>query len=780
MRRLDVNVAAALAASGVPSSCAGRYSMSYLASSVRASRHALSTRSYPTVALAIGLVTVVWIAVWQELQNLTHNLIRDSQIETSNLATVFEQNVTRTVGEIDRIMIHIRNERLRDASTDWSQLIRDRQTAASKETLQIAVTNALGVLIASSISGSSIAPVDLSDREHIRVHMSRTEDRLFVSKPVLGRVSGKWSIQLTRAYHRADGQFGGVIVVSLDPFLLSRAYEDIDLGAGGGLALIGMDDVLRAGMGRYRGMLGRSMTEKEFSYGPGMRHGDTTLQIDETPHAFRIVATRPVLGAPLIVRVAGRDIFGEAFVRKRNTYLIGGLILTLVIALITIVAVRWRGRHESEIWRMAHHDPLTGLPNRARLSTTLISAYRERKNGKGFNLLLLDLDRFKLVNDTYGHPVGDKLLQAVAERLRKNLRKDDFVARLGGDEFAIFQRDRGSDAASALAGRLVPIISEIYEIEGLRIDIGVSIGVAVGEEDANNAEDLVRAADLALYSAKSNGRNSYRRYQSGMSEAATARQQIENGLKAALEQDQFELHYQPIIDMSTRHIIGFEALIRWHHPERGLVSPGVFIPIAEETGQINQIGKWALRRACFDMAQRPAHLRVAVNLSPIQFKDPSLVDTIRTALSEAGLAPERLEVEITESVLMRSDTLTISHLRSLRELGVRISMDDFGTGYSSLSYLQNYPISCIKIDRSFVMTLGENRSAAAIIRAITTLAASLGMSTVAEGVETFEQCAELRALGCEHAQGYYFSPPRPGSEILPNIKAEVDSVSEAA
>jgi EAL domain-containing protein (putative c-di-GMP-specific phosphodiesterase class I) len=328
--------------------------------------------------------------------------------------------------------------------------------------------------------------------------------------------------------------------------------------------------------------------------------------------------------------------------------------------------------------------------------------------------------------------------------------------------------NNGLDAGT-VAERIVKVLSEMYEIDGIRIEIGASIGIAIAGRDATIAADIVKAADLALYSAKADGRNCYRFFDASMDEAARARHVVEDGLKLAIENNQLELHYQPINDISSQTATGYEALVRWRHPERGLVPPMEFIPIAEETGLIIPIGAWVLLQACKDMVHRPAHLKVAVNFSPIQFKDPQLVEAVKAALTESGLPPNRLEIEITESTLMRRDSLTIKHLQELQALGVHISMDDFGTGYSSLSYLQSYPISSIKIDRSFVKTLGSDKSAAAIVRAITTLASCLGMSTIAEGVETKEQLAELLSLGCDEAQGYYFSKPMPAADILPVV-----------
>jgi len=388
------------------------------------------------------------------------------------------------------------------------------------------------------------------------------------------------------------------------------------------------------------------------------------------------------------------------------------------------------------------------------------------RRGHLLALLCLDLDQFKAVNDTLGHPVGDELLQAVAQRLRDGLRDTDTLVRLGGDEFAIVQTalDSPHDAA-ALATRLIEAIEIPFEIAGHQIVIGASVGIAFAPADGLDADALLKNADLALYRAKVDGRGIYRLFHKAMDAEMQARRMLELDLRQALRCGQFELYYQPLIDLRAGGVGGFEALLRWHHPEHGMVSPGTFIPLAEEIGAIVPIGAWVLRAACQAASAWSGELRVSVNLSPVQFKSRDLVATIASALRDSGLAPGRLELEITESVMLQDTEATLATLQEMRELGVRIAMDDFGTGYSSLSYLRQFPFDRIKIDQSFVREIDRKRDCGAIIRAVIRLSHELGMATTAEGVETREQLAALVHAGCSDIQGYLFSRPVPVVEI---------------
>jgi len=423
-------------------------------------------------------------------------------------------------------------------------------------------------------------------------------------------------------------------------------------------------------------------------------------------------------------------------------------------------------RSEAKIAHMALHDALTGLPNRTLMNERLEEALRRVKRDEMVAIHLIDLDHFKTVNDTLGHPSGDQLLTLVADRLRAAVADTDTVARMGGDEFAIVQTTiRHRSDAAALANCVIDAIGAAFEIDGQQVMIGTSVGIALGPFDGASPDQLVRNADLALYRAKGDGRGTYRIFEPDMDAQMRERRALEYDLRKALPDRQFELHYQPIVNLASDEITGFEALIRWHHPERGPVPPCTFIPIAEEIGFIVPLGEWALREACATAAQWPGQLRVAVNLSPAQFRSPGLMQVVVAALASSGLAAERLELEITENTLLQDSEATLSMLYRLRALGVRIAMDDFGTGYSSLSYLQSFPFDKIKIDRSFIHDIADGVGSLNIVRAVAAMATGLGMATTAEGVETQEQLDKVRAEGCTEMQGYIFSRPMPAHEI---------------
>jgi diguanylate cyclase (GGDEF)-like protein/PAS domain S-box-containing protein len=424
-------------------------------------------------------------------------------------------------------------------------------------------------------------------------------------------------------------------------------------------------------------------------------------------------------------------------------------------------------RSEVKIEYMAHHDALTDLANRVLLNERLEHALGSRIHREQMVAVHhLDLDQFKAVNDTFGHPAGDKLLKMVADRLRGLVRATDTIARMGGDEFAIVQAPiKDPSEATSLAQNIIRLLGEPFEIDGHQAVIGVSIGIAVGPGDGLRPDRLLRNADLALYRAKGDGRGIFCFFQPAMDLQMQTRRLMEQDLRKALLAGEFELYYQPVVNLASNEISGFEALIRWNHPQQGLVSPGTFIPLAEEIGFIVPLGEWVIREACATAARWPGDARVAINISAVQFRNPGLLQVIVGALATSGLDPTRLEIEITETVLLQNKETTLAVLHQLRALGVRIALDDFGTGYSSLTYLQCFPFDKIKIDRSFVKDITENTGSLNIVRAVAALASGMGMTATAEGVETREQLDSITSEGCTEMQGFLFSRPLPAREI---------------
>ncbi|ABC63547.1 putative bifunctional diguanylate cyclase/phosphodiesterase [Erythrobacter litoralis] len=437
-----------------------------------------------------------------------------------------------------------------------------------------------------------------------------------------------------------------------------------------------------------------------------------------------------------------------------------------------ITAVR---QNQLEVGRMAQYDSLTGLANRHRMTkrlTTTLTAYKAAK--RSCALMMLDLDRFKQVNDTLGHPAGDELLKQVGQRLERIIGGNGEIGRLGGDEFQVILpdiEDRGR--LGEVAARVIQMISQPYSIDGARAIIGTSVGIAIAPYDGIDTEELVGAADLALYAAKGGGRGQYRFYSSELKDGARHRREIEEDLRDALSMDQgLEMHYQPLVDAKTHRVKCFEALIRWNHPERGWISPGDFIPVAEDTNQIGDLGEWVLRRVCTDASSWPGDISVAVNVSAVQFGDPNLPQIVCKALKDSGLDPRRLELELTESVFIGDPNATHDMFVALKKLGVALALDDFGTGYSSLGYLKNAPFDKIKIDQSFVRGSTENdNNNSAIITAIVSLAGALNMTTVAEGVEAMDELELVRERGATYIQGFIFSKAIPQDVVLEKLES---------
>ncbi|KFG68030.1 hypothetical protein JH26_19130 [Microvirga sp. BSC39] len=566
---------------------------------------------------------------------------------------------------------------------------------------------------------------------------------------------------------------------------------------------------------RYDILLGRAQILNEGSFKDLLQtspeHGETLVEFQK-----RLAAVQPLieeigqrpeaaqealeilnpLEGPLAQLASASHNHGAALVQKDQQELIrlhwafSGIAVSLILIGVVLIILlnrhnRLLGHAHEELHVLAHQDALTGLPNRVVLRNQLEQALSSRRsNGRTIAVSYLDLDHFKDVNDSFGHETGDELLKAVAERLRDCIPSHEgqvrnLISRFGGDEFAILQTGiRRPEESAALASRIVEALRAPFSVNGQEIFIGTSIGIALAQGPVTSSQ-ILKHADMALYHAKADGRGTFRFFEPDMDAQLQARRALEVNLRKAMGAGEFELFYQPQINIEANEIGGFEALLRWHHPERGLVPPGEFIPVIENTGLIVPLGDWVIEQACREAAGWPRNIHVAVNLSPVQFRSRGLVQSVSRALAESGLDPNRLELEITESVLLQDNEMTVSTLHQLRRLGVRIAMDDFGTGYSSLSYLRSFPFDKIKIDQSFVREMSQRADCLAIVQSVANLGSSLGMPTVAEGVETEDQLRQIQAAGCTDAQGYYFGRPKPAHELVHTLDALKHAVKVA-
>jgi len=863
--------------------------------------------------LSVMMIALVWLGVGFHLRVEQSDAEGAAVQNSANLARAFEEHLSRSLNEIDRSLKIIRSNYMLDPGgfdlRSWlsiSQLF-------DEHTLQVAIISPEGFIKLSNIDSPTAVGTDLRDREHFRRFVDGSNDDFFISKPVIGRTTGKSSVQLARRITNADGSFGGVVDASLDPSYLSRFYSSVDVGSEGNIRIVGLDGIIRAVGGHSPEALGTDLTNAAlFTHFSKQGTGWYYTASNFTDKIPRLVTYRSVKGYPLVVTIglSTAELFSGVYAKQRWFNLIATA-LTLLILVVNGFSVRgrllrermaqvlrlqnlrfnalladmplgvtmfdksgclaisndrylqmyrlptdgiapgtplreivqrqkargtfmgdvgafcgelagkldqgllvrgsahlddgrvisslsqpmedggWvsihediteRKRAEEKIAYMAHHDPLTGLVNRARFAEQLKEQLASVRAGAQLTLLFLDLDHFKYVNDTLGHLVGDELLKAVADRLRGCVAETDIVARLGGDEFAIihFETD-GDESTSRLADRICAAIKLPYDLGGLQPTVDVSIGIARAPNEPVRSAELMKRADAALYRAKGDGRSVYRFFEPGMFAQIAARRTLEADLRRGIAQGEFQLFYQPVVNIEDNRIVCLEALLRWHHPDRGTISPAEFIPVAEETGLIAPLGEWVIRQACFDAADWPNEVKIAVNLSPAQFRNHNLSQVIISALAVSAVAPCRLELEITEEILLGHNRENLAVLERLRKLGIQIVMDDFGIGYSSLNYLRLFPFDKIKIDRSFVNDLSNgNDLSFAIVQAVTRLAGVLDVPTTAEGIETREQLELVRAAGCTEFQGYLFSKPRPAVEIMQLLQVDARVAASAA
>ena len=750
-----------------------------------------SDRAPLFVALSFGVLLAVGAGLL--VSQLRRNALDNSGQELQRLALVLADQAERTFEAVELVQESL-VERLKTDGVKSPEQFRQRMTglAAHEEMLsRIHGLPQLDALIAVDADGSLLnfshywppPSVTLADRDYFKALKANSALTTYFGEPVFNRGTGTLTQHLARKVTGPDGQFLGLILGAVELAYFERLYESLSLGADTTILMRRDDGRLLA---RFPAVDARNGPQISSAAAfPEMRRAGlrSSLQqhISSVDGQDRLLAFRLLQRYPLVVGTTRTISSALTEWRKQTSYLIGAtLLLELMVLSLGLLmarhmrnqrilseehAGRLRAEADAQLGYMAQHDALTGLPNRLLFQSRLQEELARSRRGASFALLCLDLDAFKDVNDSFGHPVGDMLLQAVTVRLREETRETDTVARLGGDEFAIIQTGAEQPAAAiALAERLVARLAEPFDLDIHEAAIGVSIGIAMLPGDGEDADTALKNADLALYRAKGDGRGTFRLFEPAMDSAMQRRSALVRDLRHGLEIGQFELFYQPIMDKHAARIQSFEALIRWRHPQRGLVLPAEFIPVTEEIGLIKPLGAWVLTKACADAMQWPERISVAVNLSAVQFNG-NLLQDVSQALWASGLAPNRLELEVTETVLIQNSEATLTLLNELKALGVSIALDDFGTGYSSLGYLRKFPFDRVKIDKSFVHDLRRSGDATAIVRSVTNLCRALGIATTAEGVETTQQFDGVQANGCTNVQGYLFSPPVPAAEI---------------
>lgn len=739
------------------------------------------------VVIVAAMAIAIWAAVTTSIYFSRVAALAEMKANATNLAFAFDDEVTHSL-DISAGIMEALAGRMRAEGSDMNIHAWARQLPIiSGPIIEAGIIAPNGMLIASTMK-PDIKPIDVSDREHFRIHIDGAFKGLFIGKPMSSRLYNQIVIPISKRVEASDGRFIGVLVMLLSPAQLTKLYKSVNLGEQGTMTLIGLDRIIRArfsknspeGLANIGESLAGSMSQIDAL---GVNQG-SYIQYDTSDHIRRIHSFRRVASYPVFVNVGlGYDQGMASWWKITETILAvaaGATLFLCGMGLFLSRAITARKVAEQEITHLARTDPLTGLPNRRVFVEALQQAIDRMSRGdKGFAVHYLDLDHFKDVNDTLGHMLGDELLKAVADRLRSTIRDTDVVARFGGDEFSVLQTDIETPAdAAALAAKLIEAIARPFLLGGNTVQSGTSIGIAVSEAGRTDSETILSHADLALYRAKSQGRGAYRYFTEGMDQEVRARVELAGELRDAIATQQLFLEYQPQVEIETGRISGLEALVRWRHPQKGLLSPAHFVQVAENSGLIEGLGRLITDQACRQMKHWVdagiAPETIAVNVSAVQLRSPLVLEReIMSILRETKLSPNRLEIELTETALMEKSNMQLEVLRRLRAVGIKLAIDDFGTGFSSLDYLRQLRVDRIKIAQVFMTDIAAKENDAIIVRATVALAHALRMRVIAEGVETREQVGLLRKWNCEHAQGFYYSRPLPADAVTELLRRSI-------
>lgn len=726
--------------------------------------------------VALVLLMALWITTLSLVRIELRNAEQTALSSTQEIAGTYEAQMIRALREIEHTLDLVAFMNLGQPAQVLQDLS-DHYLLPPAILFAVTIGSADGVPLASTRPLESLAAVDIATLSTL------PEGELLVGQPRYDETNDQWWMDFSRVLGGGNGQDARVVTVSADAEYFVSGYEPIRMGAKGTLGLIGNDNIFR--IRRTGDTVAYGVASGSDNWFAADDHTAVRVFEHDWDGESRYTSTRPIFGFPLALVLGLSVSEQQAAARARvQIYIIRTALASLLMLVLLYILARLRSQlhrsralaveeqiaHARQIEYLAFHDGLTGLPNRSFFTKLLHqSLASSRRSGKPLSLMFMDLDKFKTINDTLGHDAGDQLLQEVAKRIKGVLRQTDVVARLGGDEFVILLPDTGDEEQLAEASRkILNAVRSSYMLSGREIRTTISIGVSVYPEHGQDEDTLMKHADIAMYHAKEQGRNNVRFYSDDISTSSLERMALENSLRNALDNGELRLFYQAKRDLATGMITGMEALLRWQHPDLGLIAPMQFIRIAEETGLIIPIGRWVLETACRQsVAWRKQGLSfcMAVNLSAVQFRDNSLLQDLETILQQTGMEPEQLELEITESMIMPDLAKAISVMQQMKQLGVRIAIDDFGTGYSSLSALKDFPIDTIKIDGSFIADIEGNKESQGVADAIIAMGRTLGLVIVAEGVESAAQVDYLKSRVCDQFQGFYLNVPMPPSQF---------------